>query len=89
MLAQNFIRILNPRLYVYIGRMFSFILTVFFAANALFWGLFPHSVHCKVAAASGIKSCPPHWMHLTIGFVSFLLAILAAQWGYIVAGMPY
>jgi hypothetical protein len=69
--------------------MFLFLLTLLFAANAVFWGLFPHAIHCKVAAAAGIAKCPPHWMHLTFGIVSFLLAILMAQWEYIVAGMPY
>jgi hypothetical protein len=69
--------------------MIQLIFTALLATNAIFWSLFPHSIHCKVAAASGIKTCPPHWMHLTIGIVSFLLAIVSAQWGYIVAGMPY
>jgi hypothetical protein len=69
--------------------MIQLILVAFLATNAVFWSLFPHSIHCKVAAAYGIKDCPPHWIHLSIGIVSFLLAILTAQWGYIIAGMKY
>lgn len=69
--------------------MFLLFVSALLATNAIFWALFPHSIHCKVAAAAGIKSCPPHWVHLTIGVVSFLLAILTAQWTYVVAGFPY
>lgn len=55
---------------------------LFFALNALFWGLFPHQAHCKVASIFNVI-CPPHWVHLLTGIVSFFIAILIAQWGYV------
>ena len=59
-------------------------LLVFLAANALFWGLFPHATHCALVTtlAPGI-TCPPHWIHLTMGLVSYLAAIYVAQRDYI------
>ena len=59
-------------------------LLAFLAANALFWGLFPHASHCALVTtlAPGI-TCPPHWIHLTMGLVSYLAAIYVAQRDYI------
>ena len=62
--------------------MLRTIFAVFFAFNALFWGLFPHDAHCKVASTFKIM-CPPHWVHLTMGVLSFIIAVLIAQWSYI------
>jgi hypothetical protein len=62
--------------------MFRNIIVLFFALNALFWGLFPHEAHCTVASAFKIV-CPPHWVHLIMGILSFLIAVLIAQWGYV------
>lgn len=56
------------------------IVVAFFAVNALFWGLFPHREHCRLAAAFGIKKCPSHWLHIGIGIISFLIAVVIAQW---------
>jgi hypothetical protein len=64
--------------------MILVIATVLLTLNAIFWGLYSHDVHCKVAAAVGVKSCPPHWVHLTIGLVSFIGAIVTSQWSYLV-----
>jgi hypothetical protein len=48
--------------------------------NAIFWGLFPHSAHCKVAANFGIKQCPPHWIHVYVmGLLSFVMALYVQQ----------
>ena len=48
--------------------------------NAIFWGLFPHSVHCKVAASFGVKQCPAHWIHVYVmGLLSFVLALYVQQ----------
>ena len=60
-----------------------FIATVILTLNAFFWALFPHSVHCKAAAAVGVTSCPPHWVHLTIGLLSFVGATVTSQWPYL------
>lgn len=54
------------------------ILVVFFAINAIFWGLFPHSIHCAVAALV-TNSCLPHTTHVSIGVLSFLIAVVIAQ----------
>ena len=59
-------------------------LLAFLAANALFWGLFPHASHCVLVAmlAPGI-TCPPHWIHLSMGIIFYLAAIYVAQRDYI------
>ena len=62
------------------------LLTGFLLLNAVFWGLFSHSVHCNVAASAGLKDCPPHWVHLAIGVAAFLGAVVSAQWGYLTMG---
>ena len=66
--------------------MFQILLTGFLLLNAVFWGLFSHSAHCKVAAGAGIKNCPPHWMHLATGLAAFVGAMVSAQWGYLTKG---
>ena len=60
------------------------LLVGFLVINALFWGLFGHHTHCEVAALAGIKTCPPHWMHIGVGVVSFLGAVVVAQWDYLI-----
>ena len=46
---------------------------LFCIANALFWGFFSHSQHCKVASSFGMKTCPPHWIHVYVMAPIFLL----------------
>ena len=49
-------------------------LFVFFCIlNTLFWGFFPHSQHCQVAAKMGVKQCAPHWFHVYVMAPIFLL----------------
>jgi hypothetical protein len=48
--------------------------------NALFWGLFPHSAHCGLVGWLGVAKCPSHWIHISMGVVFFLCAVLVAQW---------
>jgi hypothetical protein len=67
--------------------MFRQLLVVFFLLNAVFWGLFPHSTHCKTVSqlfGSSVK-CPPHIVHLSFGVICFLLAILFAQQEYVIS----
>lgn len=58
--------------------MWKEIAIVFFAVNALFWGLFPHDVHCKVATMF-VEKCAPHAVHVGFGVLSFFIAVLIAQ----------
>lgn len=58
--------------------MLKNILVAFFAVNALFWGLFPHSTHCQVASMI-TNTCLPHTVHVSIGVMSFFVAIAIAQ----------
>jgi len=51
------------------------LLVVFLVVNALFWGLGSHHIHCDLAAWFGIRQCPPHWVHLTLGVLCFLVAV--------------
>tara|TARA_B100000902_G_C26462344_1_gene506068 strand:+ start:92 stop:316 length:225 start_codon:yes stop_codon:yes gene_type:complete len=56
----------------------------FLILNALFWGLFPHSSHCKVMDAINnfigmdIK-CPSHKVHLLMGFIFYALSVYYTQ----------
>ena len=60
------------------------VLLAFLITNALFWGLFPHSAHCKVLAdlskmVNMTVKCPDHSVHLMMGIVFFLSAVFVAQ----------
>jgi len=59
------------------------IIVIFLIINALFWSLFTHKQHCKLAEMFGIKQCPPHWLHISFGIVFFILAIIIQQRNYI------
>ena len=63
--------------------MLQNLITVFFVINALFWGLAGHGSHCALAASFGMKTCPPHYIHITMGVVSFLIAVYVSQRKYI------
>lgn len=63
--------------------MFVKILVLFFLLNALFWGLFPHDVHCRVVEGLFGAKCPSHSIHIAIGLISFLLAVYLAQKQYV------
>lgn len=53
---------------------------LFCVVNALFWGFFTHSQHCKLAAMTGIKKCPPHWIHVYVmAPLFFLLGLYLRQ----------
>jgi hypothetical protein len=59
------------------------LLIVFFLVNAVFWGLFPHSSHCRFVSQFTDMRCPPHFVHISIGIISFLVAILLSQQEYV------
>ena len=52
-------------------------------ANALFWSLMPHSLHCEVLELyfPNIK-CAPHICHISFGIFCFFLAVIIAQKEY-------
>jgi hypothetical protein len=58
------------------------VLIIFFAINAVFWSLFPHSIHCKLANTF-LDVCPAHNIHLTIGIISFIIAFIIAQYDHL------
>ena len=51
--------------------------------NAIFWGMGSHAQHCQLAGLFGSTFCPPHWVHLLIGVVSFLSAVYISQYEYV------
>ena len=53
--------------------------------NALFWGLLPHSVHCKTVAMVSNMKCPTHSVHLMMGVVFYFLAVYVRQQKYIMS----
>lgn len=58
--------------------MWKQLLIVFLIVNALFWGLYPHNIHCRVASMF-MNSCAPHYVHVAFGVVCFLAAVSIAQ----------
>ena len=52
---------------------------IFLIINAIFWGLFPHSTHCKLVGAMGVAKCPTHVMHVGFGIACFLGAVWIEQ----------
>ncbi len=57
----------------------SIVLTIYFSLLAIFWGLFPYSIHCSVMSNFGFKYCPPHIIHVAIGIIFFIIAIFIRQ----------
>jgi hypothetical protein len=62
--------------------MLKNILVIFMAINALFWSLFPHEYHCKLATMF-VTECPTHNLHLVLGILSFIIAFVIAQFNYL------
>ncbi len=62
--------------------MLKNIVVLFFAINAIFWSLFPHHVHCELVNKF-TPVCPPHKVHLIMGIVSFIIALIIAQYDYL------
>ena len=59
------------------------LITTFFVINAIFWGLAGHGKHCALASIFGMTTCPPHYIHISMGIVSFLIAVYIQQRKYI------
>ncbi len=62
------------------------LLVAFLAVNALFWGLMPHKVHCDLVGMFS-NTCPSHTVHLVMGLIAFVLAVVFAQYDYLKAMM--
>ena len=58
------------------------LLVAVLVANALFWSLMPHSMHCEFVSNFTDAKCPPHIFHISFGVLSFILAIVLAQKEY-------
>ena len=63
--------------------MIKNIIVLFFVINGLFWGLASHSQHCNLASVFGMVKCPPHYIHLLMGLISFVIAVYIQQRDYI------
>lgn len=59
------------------------LLIVFFLLNAVFWALLPHQTHCQFVSQFTDMKCPPHFVHISLGIVFFLLAIFLSQQTYL------
>jgi len=55
------------------------ILVVLLVINGLFWSLATHSQHCALVKYFKISKCPGHEIHILIGIISLLIAILIKQ----------
>ena len=58
------------------------ILVILLLINGLFWSLATHSEHCLLVSFFNIKKCPSHGIHITIGIISLLIAIIINQRNY-------
>lgn len=56
--------------------MWKIILASFLIVNSLFWGMYPHSEQCNMAYFIGLKTCPSFLVHLGIGVVFYISAVL-------------
>ena len=63
--------------------MTHILLTLILIANAIFWGLFPHSSHCALVSRFTSQPCLPHYIHILIGIVFYLLSVLTQNKSYI------
>ena len=64
--------------------MLKLIIGIFFVINALFWGLAEHKNHCNLVSKLGIEDCPPHFIHLLMGILSYFVALGIFQYDYLV-----
>ena len=60
------------------------IILFFLVFNALFWGLFPHSMHCEVInmlnnALKLSLECPSHKIHIFMGFIFYGISVYYTQ----------
>jgi hypothetical protein len=62
--------------------MLKNIVVLFFAINAIFWSLFPRTVHCELVTKF-TPVCPPHKVYLIMGIISFIIAFAIAQYDYL------
>ena len=56
--------------------MWKIILSSFLIVNSLFWGLYPHTEKCAMGSFLGIERCPSFLVHLIIGIIFYIIAIL-------------
>jgi len=59
------------------------IIILLLLVNGIFWGLFPHSFHCQVLSKFTNVACPPHIIHMIIGIISFVAAVILSQDEYV------
>lgn len=57
----------------------------FLLLNTLFWSFFPHIAHCQIfnSVMGKTMKCPPHYIHLMMGFVFYLLTMYYTQQKYL------
>ena len=60
------------------------IILFFLVFNALFWGLFPHSMHCQVVdmfnnTFKSTMNCPTHKIHILLGFIFYASSVYYTQ----------
>lgn len=55
------------------------ILVLVLVANAIYWCLFPHSLHCALLKSLSISKCPSHIFHVSFGIICFIISIWIRQ----------
>ena len=62
--------------------MIRIILSALFLLNAIFWGIYPVSQDSplsKILLFFGYEEMAPFWLHLLIGTIFYILAIVICQ----------
>ena len=63
--------------------MLRVVISSLLIVNSLFWGLYPHQDNCNMGSFVGIHKCPSKYLHLGIGVIFYICAILVAQQTYV------
>ena len=66
--------------------MLRIIITSLLMVNAIFWGIYPpsdSSPHSHISQLIGLGTITNRWVHLFIGVLFYILAVIVSQQQYI------
>ena len=66
--------------------MLRIIVTSILLVNSIFWGIYPPSdtsPHSKISLQLGIGEVKNRWVHVAIGTLFYIVAVIVAQQQYI------
>lgn len=66
--------------------MLRIIVTSILLVNSIFWGIYPPSdtsPHSKISLQLGLGEVKNRWIHIVIGTIFYIIAVIVAQQQYI------